>query len=126
MPHLRFEYPSNLSEIADLPAFAETLREAMIACGIFPRSGIRVRGLPCSPVAVADGGEHLFIHMELMIGTGRSDAEKEEAVAQIYGAAEDFLRPVIGQRTFALSLELRELSRFNKKSWNAIRSQIGD
>ena len=126
MPHLRLEYPSELSSFVDLAAFCDHMRAAMLDVGIFPRAGIRVRGHASDCVSVADGGNHLFLHMELIIGMGRTEADKDNAIAKLYAAAEASLKPQIGDKTFALSLELREITKFNEKRWNTIRSAIGD
>lgn len=125
MPHLSFEYSAGMAGRVDLLAFAETLRDAMLATGIFPLGGIRVRGHAADIAVIADGGPHDFIHMHLRIGAGREDEAKAAAAERIYEAAEDWLTPRIGDSGFALSFELTEIDpAYSIKRFNTIRKYL--
>ena len=126
MPHLRFDHSPGLGDLVDLQGFAEHMRAAMVATGLFPVGGIRVRGHAASIHATADGapGWH-WLDMELRIGQGRTEADRARAVETLYAAARAFLEPRLGMQPFALSLELREIDpRFSAKGWNTIHTAL--
>ena len=126
MPHLRFDHSPGLGPLADLHGFAEHMRTAMVATGLFPLGGIRVRGHEAGVQAVADGSDRWhWLDMELRIGQGRSEADRRRAVEALYAAARAWLEPRLGERPFALSLELREIDpRFSAKAWNSIHATL--
>jgi 5-carboxymethyl-2-hydroxymuconate isomerase len=126
MPHLSFEYSRGLENLADLDAFAAACRDALVATGICPLGGIRVRGFRADTQAIADGAdEYHFLDMILRLGQGRDDATRAGAADLLYTAAEAVLRPQIGDRPFILSLEVQEIdSRFSRKSWSTIHAAL--
>ncbi|MFV0473130.1 MAG: 5-carboxymethyl-2-hydroxymuconate isomerase [Pikeienuella sp.] len=125
MPHLSFEYSAGVEGRVDLPAFAAMLRDAMVATGIFPLGGIRVRGHRADIAVVADGGPHDFIDMRLRIGAGREDEAKARAAEMIYEAAETWLQARVGPGGFALSFEMIEIDPgFSIKRYNTIRNHL--
>lgn len=90
--------------------------------GVFPLGGIRVRGTRVDVCAVASGEENLgFIDMTVRMGQGR-DAETRAAVTeQLYAAAEKWLKPHVGDRPFALSLEVMEIeASLSEKRFNTL------
>lgn len=125
MPHLRLEYPAAMAKAVDMQAFAQHMRAAMAAMPVFPVGGIRVRGVAADVAAVADGGDHLFLHMEAMMGAGRDEATRREVARVLYAAAEAHLAPLLDGRPFALSLEVRELDPIGEKRWNTIHEAVG-
>ncbi len=126
MPHLSYDHSAELSSLVAMDDFAQHLRAAMAASGLFPLGGIRVRGHAASSEAVADGRPGwLWLDMQLRIGTGRSEADRQRAVELLYAAARDWLEPRLAGRPFALSFELREIDqRFSAKGWNTIHSAL--
>ena len=124
MAHLSFEYSANLDRDLDLQRFCDHLRDAMAGSGVFPLGGIRVRGTRVDVATIASGGDDLaFIDMTLRMGMGRDDDIRMTVTEAIYTAAEAWLKPRIGQRPFALSLEVMEIeSRFSEKRFNTIHS----
>lgn len=126
MPHLRFDHSPDLGRIVDLPGFAEHMRAAMVATGLFPLGGIRVRGHAAGVQAVADGAPHWhWLDMDLRLGAGRSEADRTRATEALYAAARACLEPQVAGHPFALSLELREIDpRFSAKGWNTIHSAL--
>lgn len=122
MAHLSFEYSANLEADMDLQAFSNIMRDAMSDSGVFPLGGIRVRGTRVDVCAVASGEENLgFIDMTVRMGQGR-DAETRAAVTeQLYAAAEKWLKPHVGDRPFALSLEVMEIeASLSEKRFNTL------
>ena len=109
MPHLILDYSANLAEAVDLQSLCNTLRDAMVETGVFPLGGIRVRALPCTIYAIADGDPaYAYLHMTLRMGHGRDEATRLRAAEQIASAAETFIMPTL-KGPFALSLDLAEL-----------------
>lgn len=126
MPHIRIEYPHALAQIVDLDAFCEHMRGVMADIPAFPVSGIRIRAHAADATATADGRPFLFAHLEVIIGRGRDDATRAGIVETLYAAAETYLKPLIGERPFALSLEIRETTVFSEKRWNTYHAALAD
>ena len=122
MAHLSFEYSANLEADMDLQEFCGHLRDAMTGSGIFALGGIRVRGTRVDVSAVASGEDELaFIDITLRMGMGRDEDVRVAVTETIYAAAEAWLRPRVGERPFALSLEVMEIeSRFAEKRFNTV------
>jgi 5-carboxymethyl-2-hydroxymuconate isomerase len=122
MAHLSFEYSANLEPDLDLRDLCADLRDAMTGSGVFPLGGIRVRGTRVDVSAVASGEDELaFIDMTLRMGMGRDEDIRVMVTETIYAAAETWLKPRVGERPFALSLEVTEInSRFSEKRFNTI------
>lgn len=125
MPHLSFEYSQGLGAMADMSGFSAACRDALVATGVCPLGGIRVRGFEADVQAVADGGPYHFCDMILRLGQGRDEETRAWVADQLYAAAEGFLRPVLGGLPFILSLEVQEIdSRFSRKSWSTIHAAL--
>lgn len=110
MPHMTVEYSANVAEAVDIQAFCAVLRDAMVETGIFPLGGIRIRAFPAEAYVIADGDpRHGYIHLICRVGHGRDEAVRLGAAETIYAAAENHLKPLMGDQPFALSLDLDEL-----------------
>lgn len=124
MPHLSFEYSRGLGRMADLDAFADGMRDAMLASGVFPLGGIRVRGFEADVQAIADGGDYHFLDMIVRMGAGRSDDTKIEVADALYAAARALLEPQV-TTPFMLSLEIVEIDpTLSRKAWNTVHAAV--
>jgi 5-carboxymethyl-2-hydroxymuconate isomerase len=102
------EYSPGLEARADMAALCRVLHGAMVATGIFPLAGIRVRAHRADHCVVADGlAENDFLAMTLSVGTGRSTAALRAAGDLIFAAAQGALAGPLSTPHFALSLEIR-------------------
>ncbi len=126
MPHLSFEYSAPLEAAADLPGFADAMRDAMVETGVFPLAGTRVRGHRADIAVTADGGDHDFLHMTLKMGVGRDEETKATVAEAIYAAAEDWLKPRLAGASVAVSLEVLELPppSLSIKRFNTVRDHL--
>ncbi len=99
MPHLTVEYSANLEEDVEIAAFCAEMRDAMLATGIFPLAGIRVRAFPCRTYVIADGDpRYAYVNMICRMGAGRDTDTRLAAAEAIYAAAEGHLKARIGDR----------------------------
>lgn len=126
MPHLTIEYSANIEVGVDMPAFCAAMRDAMVETGIFPLGGIRVRAFPCHTYVIADGaGDYGYMHMICRVGAGRDQATRLAAAEHLYAVAEAVLKPCLGDRPFALSLDLDELHAVTSlKRYNTIHAHL--
>ena len=126
MPHLTVEYSANLEADVDMAAFCAAMRDAMLATGIFPLGGIRVRAFPCHVYVIADGDPaHAYLNMICRIGAGRGAETRLAAAEAIYAAAEAHLKARIGDRPLALSLDLAELDPLTSlKRFNTVHDAL--
>lgn len=110
MPHLTIEYSANIEDRAEIDGLCAHMRDAMLETGVFPLGGIRVRAFACRTYVIADGqADYGYLHMIARVGHGRDEAMRLSAAETLYTAAEDWLKPRMSHRPFALSLDLDEL-----------------
>jgi len=108
MPHLSIEYSAGLEARTDFPAFLRQLHEAIIATGIFPVAGIRIRAHRADHAIVADGlPQNDFAALTANVGAGRSKEDLRRAGDAIFAAAQAALAGPLSTPHFALSLEIR-------------------
>lgn len=108
MPHLSIEYSPGLEARVDMAAVCQALHGAMVASGLFPLAGIRVRAHRADHVVVADGlAENDFAALTLSVGTGRRAEALRAAGDLIFSAAQAALAGPLSTPHFALSLEIR-------------------
>lgn len=126
MAHFILEYSSNLSDEAlALDNLFEALHRAAVDTGLFPLAGLRSRAHRCSRFCVADGTEHFaFVHLQVRIGAGRTEQEKELAARQFFEVLSRHLEPIKKSRGLAVSFELTELPEKFKYNDNNLRDYL--
>ncbi len=108
MAHLAMEYSAGLEARCDITALAQAAHRAMLATGIFPVAGIRVRLHRADHAIVADGlAENDFLAMTLSAGAGRSTEALKTAGDVVFAAVQEALAAPLATPHFALSLEIR-------------------
>ncbi|WP_158971515.1 5-carboxymethyl-2-hydroxymuconate Delta-isomerase [Chachezhania sediminis] len=108
MAHLAIEYSPGLESQADMAAVARAGHQAMLAAGLFPVAGIRVRLHRADHAIVADGlPENHFLAATLSAGAGRTTEALKDAGDLIFSALQGALSGPLSQPHFALSLEIR-------------------
>ena len=113
MSHIVIEHSSNLRRQLNLPKFVEAIRQAALATGIFPRSGMRTRAYESAPYR--DGGrrpDNTFVHLSVNVGEGRDHATRRQACEEIFAAACEQLREVHARApqgiSVGISVEMQE------------------
>ncbi len=85
MPHLIIEYSETLATDMQVPALLDAVHNAARVSELFPESHIKTRVIPLKFYRVgSDGGS--FIHAQLRIKSGRSDAQKRSLSNAVLGA----------------------------------------
>jgi 5-carboxymethyl-2-hydroxymuconate isomerase len=125
MPHLRIEYSANLATKIDMGAYCATMRDTILATGLFELGAVRVRAFKADAYAIADQmPDNAFIDMVFRIGQGRTETERKAAGDAIFASAEQALKPLFETPHFALSLEIVEIdSAFSWKK-NAMHARL--
>lgn len=121
MAHFVLEYSDNIPEqTLALSTLFERLHASAVDTGIFPLKGIRSRAYACHHYRMADGNpNHIFIHLTVLIGAGRSMEERERAAKTFFAVLEQHFNHYFNDRGVAMSFELRELEpvlKYNKNN----------
>ena len=126
MPHFIIEYTSNIKAEADIPKLlAKSNAILMAQNGVFPTGGIRSRAIELTDYCIADGqADYAFVHCNLKIGSGRTDAQKKQVCDQLFEAIKTHFAELFSQRYLALSLELNEFSEAGTYKHNNIHARF--
>jgi 5-carboxymethyl-2-hydroxymuconate isomerase len=120
MPHFILEHSENLeNESLNLDGLFERLIDEAVATGIFPLAGIRCRAHNCENFRIADGTPSFgFVHLNVRIGSGRSEEQKASAAKVLFGVLTDHLSAIYESQGLAISFELTELPehKFNQNN----------
>lgn len=126
MPHFIVEYTSNIKAEAHIPELlAKSNAILMAQAGVFPVGGIRSRAIELTDYCIADGqADYAFVHCNLKIGSGRTDAQKKQVCDQLFNAIKTHFAALFAQRYLALSLELNEFSEAGTYKHNNIHARF--
>ena len=128
MAHFILEYSNNITrDRLQLQHLFEKLHSAAKDSGIFPYKGVRSRAYACQDYRIADGNpQHRFIHLGVLIGAGRTEAEKEQAAKTFFAILEDHFSNCFETRGVAMSFELKELEPVYKFNKNNIQDYLDE
>src|ERR1700678_4306531 len=117
MSHLTLEYSANLRDGGDFVDLCRKLSQFMAALrvdhqAVFPPGGVRVRAIACEEYCIADGtlADAAFVHANLKIGAGRSEAAKQATCNGLFDIMKAHFTDRYEKAGLALSLELNEFS----------------
>ena len=120
MAHFILEYSDNLADkTLDLDVLFARLIDEAVSTGIFPLAGIRCRAHNCEHFRIADGTKSFgFVHLNVRIGSGRSEEEKTRAAKVLFDVLAEHLSVFYDNQGLAISFELTELPshKFNKNN----------
>ncbi|MGH8189828.1 MAG: hypothetical protein ACREP2_00090 [Rhodanobacteraceae bacterium] len=133
MPHLTLEYSANLADESEMTRLCRELAHCLDAQRdgdrkVFPTGGIRVRALRSDAWFIADGSieDAAFVHLNLRIGTGRSDAVIVSATAALMEVVTRHFADAWQTRGFAASLEVSEFGRFGTLKHNNLHQRLAE
>lgn len=125
MPHVLIDHSRNLADRVDIPRLLAVIRDAMLATGVFPLAGIRVRAVPVDHVLIADGNpDHAYLDIVLRVGAGRDAATKARALEAVFAAVEAEVAPAMTTSSVMLSMELREIDAALSRKTSSIRRYL--
>ena len=123
MPHISIEYSANVAKWINLDDFCKHIKEAVVQTGVFELAGIRVRAFQCNHYAIAnDNPENGFIDISVRLRAGRPLEIRENATESIFNATKDYLKPILEQKPFALSMEMRDINPDLSRKINTYRN----
>ncbi|WNC92191.1 5-carboxymethyl-2-hydroxymuconate Delta-isomerase [Paraburkholderia sp. FT54] len=130
MPHLTLEYSANLAGEASIGQLCHALAQCLDAQReneqrVYPLGGIRVRALRCEQYCIADGrADAAFLHANLKIGAGRSEAAKKATGAALFALIKQHFATEFEQHGLALSLEINEFSEAGTWKHNNLHARL--
>ncbi|MCX4144377.1 5-carboxymethyl-2-hydroxymuconate Delta-isomerase [Paraburkholderia madseniana] len=130
MPHLTLEYSANLADEASIGQLCTSLAARLDAQRdneqrVFPLGGIRVRALRCDQYCIADGRpDAAFLHANLKIAAGRSDAVKRATGDALFEAIKQHFAAEFEKHGLALSLEINEFSEAGTWKQNNLHARL--
>ena len=126
MAHFVLEYSANIpAETLSISTLFANLHQAAVDTGLFPLKGIRSRAYVCREYRLADGNpEHIFVHLTVLLGAGRSLEERELAAKSFFKLLEAHFASCYEQRGVALSFEMKELEPFLKYNKNNLQDYL--
>ncbi len=127
MPHVHIEYSANLDAVIDMAALCNAIRETAVGIDAFPTPGIRVRATRVDHYSIADGNpKHGFIDLSVRLREGRPQDVKEDAIARVFAALQDFVAPAMADHSIALSAEMRDIDASLSPKFGNIRDHLED
>ena len=109
MPNVVVEYSGNIRDEADIPGLLKAIAETVIASGVFPTAGIRVRAHECQDYVVADGDPtYAFVSIGVRVARGRPEADRKRAFDAVFEVVKRRLDPVDRTWTLAISMDVEE------------------
>ncbi len=121
MPHLIVEYSNNLPEtVMKVDTLLQTLAETVVATGLFPEKGLRLRAYRADYQRVAEGNPgHGFVHVGMNVGKGRSEEDRQSAGQVIFDALKIHMAEAMASQKILLSFEMREIDpvKFNHRNF---------
>ena len=126
MAHFILEYSDNIDKATlSLQRLFESLHQAAEATGMFAYKGIRSRAYACSDYRIADGNpQHMFVHLNVLLGAGRSLEEREVAAKQFFEVFSSHFTDCFDKHGVAMSFEMRELEPVLKYNKNNIADYL--
>ncbi|MGX9355076.1 5-carboxymethyl-2-hydroxymuconate Delta-isomerase [Roseobacteraceae bacterium S113] len=127
MPHFHIEYSANLESVLNMGGLCEVIRAEAARIETFPMPGIRVRATRVDHYAIADGAaKHGFIDMSVRLREGRPHQVKQDAIARVFSAMEDYCAEAMGSHSIALSAEMRDIDATLSPKAGTIRDHLED
>ena len=111
MPHIIVEYANNLPEHSlAVDTLLARLRDAAVATGLFPETGLRARAYRADYQRVATGESQIgFVHVGMNVGKGRSLDDRQRAGEALFATLKEHMAPLMAQHSVLLSFEMREI-----------------
>jgi len=128
MAHFVLEYSDNIdSSTLALQRLFERLHASAQESRIFPYKGVRSRAYACHDYRIADGNpQHMFVHLTVLLGAGRTMEEKEAVAKRFFEILEDHFHACFGMRGVAMSFEMKELDPVLKYNKNNIQDHLNE
>jgi 5-carboxymethyl-2-hydroxymuconate isomerase len=126
MAHCIVEYSANLEADLSPRQLLERMHATMVASGVFPLGGIRVRAARRDLYIVADGDpDHAFVAVLIRMGRGRDEATRKRVSQELLAALADETRESFARRGLSLSVEIQEIDEAGASRKNNLHERVG-
>lgn len=109
MPHVQFDYSSNLERVVQAERLVEAVHQAVLATGQFPRWGVRTFARAVDRFCVAENVEEAaFVQIVVRISPGRDVATRQAIGRSVFDAVCAPLQPLYAQGRLGCHVEVQE------------------
>lgn len=125
MPHVIVEYSTNLEADVSPRKLIERVHAAVVATGVYPLGGVRVRAAPRDIYAVADcDPDNAFVAILIRMGRGRDEETRARVSKQVMAALADETSASFAKRGLSLSVEIQEIDEAGASRKNNLHERM--
>ncbi|MFO1116390.1 MAG: 5-carboxymethyl-2-hydroxymuconate isomerase [Beijerinckiaceae bacterium] len=125
MPHCIVEYSANLEADLSPRKLIRRIYDAIVATGVYPLGGVRVRAARRDVYIVADGDpENAFVAVLIRMGQGRDEATRRRVSQEVLAALADETSDSFARRGLSLSVEIQEIEESGASRKNNLHERL--
>lgn len=125
MPHCIVEYSANLEADLSPRKLIRRIYDAIVATGVYPLGGVRVRAARRDLYIVADGDpDNAFVAVLIRMGQGRDEATRRRVSQEVLAALADETSASFARRGLSLSVEIQEIDEVGASRKNNLHERL--
>lgn len=110
MPHIIIEHSKEVSKVVNVKELSKALHQTLSKQDTVSLNSIKTRSIECDNALVGDGTNNHFIHIQVLLLSGRSEKLKEKMAFNLHETAKNTL----GTFACSLSINIDELGTYKK------------
>ena len=125
MPHVIVEYSANLEADISPRELIDRIHAAVVATGVYPLGGVRVRAARRDVYAIADRDpDNAFVAILIRMGRGRDEETRTRVSKDVMAALADETSASFAKRGLSLSVEIQEIDEAGASRKNNLHERL--
>ena len=125
MPHVIVEYSANLEADLSPRKLVDRIHAAIVATGVYPLGGVRVRAARRDVYAIADcDPDNAFVAILIRMGRGRDEETRTRVSKDVMAALADETSASFARRGLSLSVEIQEIDEAGASRKNNLHERL--